>query len=80
MSSDAEAVMTVEASIQVRSPAYALCARSGHLPSNHMTKSKVAKISWTTKGADHVAVRQARGSSVGTRVKVGIVGGFPVDR
>ncbi|OBI94816.1 hypothetical protein A5625_08770 [Mycobacterium sp. 1465703.0] len=66
--------MTVEVSIHARSPAYALWVSNGHLPSSHMATSKVANISWTTKGADHVAVRQTRASSARTRVNEGMFG------
>jgi hypothetical protein len=68
ISSAAKVVMTVEVSIHARSPAYALWVSNGHLPSNHMTTSSVENISWTIKGADHVAVRQARASSAGARL------------
>ena len=68
ISSAAKVVKTVEVSIHARSPAYALWVSNGHLPSNHMTTRSVENISWTIKGADHVAVRQARASSAGARL------------
>ncbi len=72
INSATKVVMTVEVSIHVRSPAYALCVSNGHLPSNHMATSSIANISWTTRGADQVAVRQAPASSGVARVNEGI--------